>query len=133
MINHLINALQYFHFTYHRSMSVNSDINFIIWYKTYMSIFSCKRCLDPTDCGSLVSAMICDKCESEKTDKDNKQVHNDIIIFLIHRYVKNKKNIRNKLFVLKWFILIGLHRRLSFARWSDKCDSRNMVLQEVRL
>ena len=46
-----------------------------------MSICRCKRCLDPTDCGSLVSAMICDKCESEKTDKDNKQVHNDIIIF----------------------------------------------------
>ena len=52
----------------------------------YTSIFRCKRCLDPTDCGSLVSAMICDKCESEKTDKDNKQVHNDIIISLMHKY-----------------------------------------------
>ena len=42
----------------------------------FMMIIRCNRCSDSSECGSLLSAMLCERCEAEK-----KTMKEDEVIF----------------------------------------------------
>ena len=43
----------------------------------FIMIIRCSRCLDSSECGSLLSAMLCERCAAEK-----KNIKEDEVIFL---------------------------------------------------